>query len=66
MSLRPHCTHCNILPQHREKAARRKRKLEEGTALEEKLTNEAQRRCLDFDREQRRLKENLEEDIEQL
>ena len=64
MSYCPHCTHCEAMTQHKKKAARRQRALEEeGDALVDKLNNEARRRRLDFIREWKKM-EKLVEDIE--
>ena len=61
----PHCTHCEALTEFKEKEARRKRELEEeGDALLATLSNEAKRRRLEFAREQKKLEEKLEADIE--
>ena len=65
MSYCPHCTHCEAMTEHKEKAARRKRELEEEEEkLIERLNNEAKRRRLDFVRERKKMEEKLEEDIE--
>ena len=53
------------MTEHKEKAARQKRELEEeGEKLTEKLNNEARRRRLDFACEQKKMEDKLKEDIE--
>ena len=61
----PHCTHCEALTEFKEKEARWKRELEEeDDALLATLSNEAKRHRLEFAREQKKLEEKLEADIE--